>query len=144
MPAALQGLFSLAGRILLATIFLASGLHHGNDLVTNFAKTTHGLRNVLPMPEVLLPGAVAFLLIGGVLLVLGYQARLGALLLFAFLGLATYFFHNFWTMEGKAAQEQMIHAMKNLAMMGAMLFVIANGAGAWSVDGRLKKPAQVR
>jgi putative oxidoreductase len=54
--------------------------------------------------------------------------------LLAFLVLATYYFHNFWAIaEGKAQQEQMIQFMKNLSMMGAMLFIIANGPGPMSI-----------
>jgi uncharacterized membrane protein YphA (DoxX/SURF4 family) len=74
------------------------------------------------------------LLVGSVSLIVGYHARFGALLLFIFLGMAIYWFHNFWTLEGKAAEAQMIHAMKNLAMMGAMLFVMANVARHLKID----------
>jgi putative oxidoreductase len=69
--------------------------------------------------------------------ILGYQARIGALLLLVFLVLATYFFHNFWALEGKEAEAQMIQFMKNLSMAGAMVFLIANGSGAWSLDRKL-------
>jgi len=47
------------------------------------------------------------------------KTRIGAGLLFVFLVLATYFFHDFWTIEDAQAQQgQMIHFMKNLALMG--------------------------
>jgi putative oxidoreductase len=51
-----------------------------------------------------------------------------------FLVLATYYFHAFWNLEGQQAQMQQIQFMKNLALMGAMLFVIANGPGKMSLD----------
>jgi putative oxidoreductase len=58
-----------------------------------------------------------------------------------FLVLASYYFHNFWTLsDPKAQQELMIHFMKNLSMMGAMLFIIANGPGAFSLDSRPAAP----
>ena len=51
--------------------------------------------------------------------------------------LATYFFHDFWTLsDPQARQEQMIQFMKNLGLMGAMLIVIANGTGPMSLDRR--------
>ena len=67
----------------------------------------------------------------------------GALL--TFLVLASYYFHPFWNLEGQGHQEQMIHFMKNLSMMGAMLFIVANGSGPMSLDSWLAKrsaPAQ--
>src|SRR5262249_28685459 len=89
----------------------------------------------VPAPQLLLVGAIVFLLIGSVSVIVGYQARFGAALLAVFLVLATYYFHNFWTIEdAHQKQEQMIQFMKNLSMFGAMLFLIANGPGAWSVD----------
>ena len=63
-------------------------------------------------------------------------ARIGATLLLVFLVLATYYFHDFWTFEGQDQQMQMIQFMKNMALMGAMLFIIANGPGPWSLDNR--------
>jgi putative oxidoreductase len=134
---ALQGFASLLGRVLLAAIFLGSAamnhIPNFNDVVQ--AMTKEGV----PLPTASHVIAIAFMLVGGILLVLGYYARFGATLLLIFLMLAAYYFHDFWTLEGAAAQEQQIHFMKNVAMMGGMLIVIANGPGAWSIDGRRKK-----
>jgi putative oxidoreductase len=49
---------------------------------------------------------------------------------------ATYYFHDFWNFEGREQQIQMIQFMKNLSLMGTMLFLMANGAGAMSLDAR--------
>ena len=70
---------------------------------------------------------------------MGYKARIGVLLLLTFLVLASYYFHPFWKLEGQAQQEQMIQFMKNLSMMGAMLFLMANGPGPMSVDSLLSR-----
>jgi putative oxidoreductase len=60
--------------------------------------------------------------------------------LLVFLVLATYYFHDFWTLsDPQAKQEQMILLMKNLGLMGAMLLIIANGTGPMSLDGRRSK-----
>jgi putative oxidoreductase len=91
----------------------------------------------VPMPQVALVGAIAFLLVGGASVVLGYKARIGALLLLVFVALATYYFHDFWNMPEASAQEvqnEMAHFMKNAALAGAMIFIIANGSGAGSLD----------
>ena len=89
----------------------------------------------------MLGGAIAFLLVGSASVVTGYQARWGASLLLVFLALATYFFHDFWTFEGEARDAQMIQFMKNLSMMGSMVFLIANGPGALSFDNGRLSPA---
>jgi putative oxidoreductase len=122
-------------RVLLVGIFFMSAV--GNK-IPNFSQITGYMASQgVPAPAVLLPGAIAFLIIGSVLVALGYQARIGAALLLVFLVAATYFFHDFWTFDDPAErQNQTIQFMKNASMMGAMLFIMANGAGAWSLDGR--------
>ncbi|WP_428307090.1 DoxX family protein [Lacipirellula sp.] len=131
----LIGVTSLAGRVLLVGIFFMSAV--GNK-IPNFSQITGYMASQgVPAPTVLLPGAIAFLIIGSVLIAIGYQARIGAALLLIFLAAATYFFHDFWTFDDAAErQQQTIQFMKNASMMGAMLFIIANGAGAWSLDDR--------
>ncbi|HXT60782.1 MAG TPA: DoxX family protein [Pirellulales bacterium] len=142
MNQVIQGLLSVAGRVALATIFLAASI--GNDIPNFNQVVEHAMKpKGLPAPQVLLAGAIAFLIVGGLSVIVGYKARFGALLLFAFLVLATYYFHDFWNLEdAKAIQEQMIQFMKNLSMMGAMLFIMANGAGAWSFDAKRACRAQ--
>jgi putative oxidoreductase len=89
----------------------------------------------------MLAGAIVFLVVGSLSVIAGYKARIGAVLLLTFLVLASYYFHPFWKLDGQAQQEQMIHFMKNLSMMGAMLFIVANGSGPMSLDSWLHKRA---
>jgi len=139
MPRALQGLLSVVGRVLLIGIFLMSAV--GND-IPNFKPVTELMGKVgVPSPQFLLVGAIAFLIVGSVTILFGYWARVGALLLLIFLILATYYFHDFWNItDPQAKQEQMINFLKNVSLMGAMLMIIANGTGAWSLDNRGQKP----
>jgi len=136
-----QGLVALVGRVLLVAIFLLSAF---ND-IGNYSPTLDMMRkqhNPVPYPEVLLPAAIAFLILGGVSVLIGYMARLGALLLLAFLVLATYYFHDFWNVTGDAERQgQMIHFFKNVSMMGAMVFLIAVGGGPGSVDEATRRRA---
>ena len=78
----------------------------------------------------------SFLMLGSIMVLAGYYARIGALLLAVFLVLATYYFHPFW--KTPEDQNQMAHFMKNLGLIVAMLFIIANGSGAGSLDARKK------
>lgn len=103
-----------------------------NDVVSYMASEG------VPLPQFALVGAIVFLVAGSLSVIAGFKTRYGAAMLLVFLVLATYFFHDFWNFRGQEQQLQMIQFMKNLSLMGTMLFLIANGPGAMSVDGRVK------
>jgi len=128
----LQGILAVTGRVLLCVIFLMAAV--GNK-IPHFSDVAQVMDSKgIPQPKLMLAGAIVFLLAGSLSVITGYRARIGASLLLVFLILATYYFHNFWALaEAKAQQEQMIQFMKNLSMMGAMLFIIANGPGPMSI-----------
>lgn len=133
MNNSLTPVISIAGRVMLATIFVLSAV--GNK-VPNFEGVAGYMASAgVPAPHLMLAGAILFLIVGGATVAAGYYARFGASLLLIFLVLATYYFHDFWNLEGEAAQLQTIQFMKNLSMAGAMLFIIANGSGTGSLDG---------
>ena len=132
----IQGLLGLLARLMIVTIFLLSVANKAlkfNDVAASMAAEG------VPQPKILLAGAIAFLVLGGLSVLLGYKARLGALLLLVFLGAATYYFHDFWKAEPEKQAGEMIQFMKNLALMGTMVFIIANGAGAGSLDARARR-----
>lgn len=132
----MQGIASLLGRLMIATIFLMSAV--GNK-IPNFGGVVEYMKGQgVPLPQVALAGAIAFLVAGSLSVIAGYETRIGAALLLVFLILATYYFHDFWTFEGEAQQKEMIQFMKNLSLMGTMVFLIANGPGALSLDHLLK------
>ena len=131
----LNGILALVGRIMLCAIFFTSAVM---NKIPNFDGVAgYMAKEGVPLPKVLLVGAIAFLILGSISIVIGYKARIGALLLFVFLVLATYFFHDFWTFaDAKAAQMQQIQFMKNTALAGAMLLIAAAGPGPTSLDAR--------
>jgi putative oxidoreductase len=137
MAQVLQGLLAVVGRLLLCAIFFLSAvgtkIPHFNDV----AKIMESVG--MPAPQLMLVGAIVFLLAGSVSVIVGYKARIGAVLLLTFLVLASYYFHAFWKLEGQKQVDEMIQFMKNLSMMGAMVFIIGNGAGPMSVDALLAK-----
>ena len=96
------------------------------------------LTNSLSWTSIPLPRLLALIatlnLYEGLLLALGWKARWAAVALFLFLIPTTLIFHQYWGIEPKLAQVQKIHFLKNVAIMGGMLMVLAIGAGAWSVD----------
>jgi putative oxidoreductase len=122
---------ALLGRALLCAIFLLSGV--GKLIAWDQTAQMMENQGMVAVPF-LLAGAIAFELGGGLLLLLGLWARLGAFVLLVFLVPTTLVFHSFWTYEGEQYREQMVHFMKNLAIMGGLLTVFAEGAGGWRID----------
>jgi putative oxidoreductase len=128
---ALQAGASLVGRILLATIFLVSG--YGK--LTAAAGTQKFMADAgLPMVPVLYVLTVIVELGGGVLLVVGWKARIPAFVLFLFLIPVTLTFHTRFS-----EPMQMANFLKNLAIMGGLLTVVAHGPGTISVDGQTRR-----
>jgi putative oxidoreductase len=136
MPRTIQGILAVAGRVMLCTIFFLAAV--GNK-IPNFSAVAKVMdEQGVPAPQVMLVGAIVFLIAGSLSVVLGFKPRIGAALLVVFLVLATYFFHGFWKeIDPHAKREQMIQFMKNLGLMGAMVLIIANGTGPMSLDERL-------
>ena len=78
----------------------------------------------------------------GLSLLLGYKARLGALLLFLFLIPVTLTFHNWWTYaDPKDQHTNMLFFLHNLALMGGLLLVMTWGPGPLSIDNRGRRPS---
>ncbi|SFJ48816.1 DoxX family protein [Planctomicrobium piriforme] len=142
---AVQGFATVLGRVMLGTIFLLSAV--GNKIPNFTAVASYMTSEGVPASQVLLAGAIVFLIAGSLSVMTGFQARYGAAMLLIFLVLATYFFHDFWKFTGKEQELQMIQFMKNLSMMGTMVFLMANGSGPWSLDSlifrKLRSPQKI-
>jgi putative oxidoreductase len=126
----------LAGRILIALIFVFSGF----GKITGFEGTVGYIASKgLRLPQLGAIGAIIVELGGGILLILGWRARWAAAAMLVFTAAAALLFHNFWAMPPDQAQNQMIHFMKNISMIGGLLFVVIHGSGALSLDGGGRK-----
>ena len=88
------------------------------------------------VPAILLAGATALEIFGAISLLAGWKTRWGAAALVAFLVPVTLVFHGFWAAQGADVQLQMIQFLKNVAIGGGLLALIAAGPGAFSVDAR--------
>ena len=121
----------LVGRILLALIFIKAGF----GKLTGFDGTVGYIQSVgLPAPQLAAVVAIIVELGGGILLVIGWKARWAAAALFIFTLLAGIFFHAFWSSPADQVMMQQIQFMKNLGIMGGMLYVVVYGSGPLSVD----------
>lgn len=123
---ALHNFALLVGRVLLAAIFIISGYNK----VVGYTGTL-GYMAKFGVPGALLPLVIALELAGGILLVLGWQTRLLAVLFAGFTLLSGLLFHFDWTQAG-----QQVHFLKNVAIAGGFLALFAAGAGRYSLDGR--------
>lgn len=136
-------LMMMTGRVLLALIFLASGLSKipGWD-----ATATYMASKGIPWVPVFLFPAIFIEVIGGLCLCFGFRARKVAAILLIYLIPVTLLMHNFWGYQGMERQTQLINFMKNLAIMGGLFGIVANGAGVMSIDYRISRrktgPAQ--
>ncbi|MFV3076414.1 DoxX family protein [Niveispirillum fermenti] len=130
----------VAGRILLAAIFISSGL----SKVTGWEGSLAYVGSAgLPLPaELLLLAAIVTELVGGAFIIAGFQTRAAALVMAGFSIVSAILFHNYWALtDAQMAYFQSIMFWKNVAMAGGFLVLAGNGAGAVAVDNLLEKRA---
>ena len=122
-------LIELVGRVFLSIMFIMSGFSKIGGY-----EGTQGYMEAMGVPGMLLPLVILLELGGGILLAVGFQVRIIAFLLAGFCLLSAMIFHF-----QPAEQMQMIMFMKNITIAGGLLLVLVHGAGAFSVDAKLKK-----
>ena len=129
------GYLNLLGRVLLGLIFLISGINKIAD--PQGTQQYMALMGMTSMTTLLYIGAVAIEIAGSLSLFLGYRTKAGAWLLILFMVPTTLIFHtNF------SDPNQMIHFLKNLAMMGGLLYAAGYGGGRFSMDAGLERAAR--
>lgn len=127
------------GRVLLSLMFISSGVQK----LFGYAGTQQYME-YMGVPGALLPLVILTELGGGVVLLLGWKARLAAFLLAGFTLLSGILFHLVpsFALEGMEAQAQMISFWKNVSIAGGMLMVTGLGAGALSLDRAAATPGR--
>ncbi len=115
-----------AGRFLLAMIFIMSGLNK-----IGAYEGTQGYMDAMGVPGGLLPLVIVLEVLGGLAILVGYQAKLAALALAGFSVMSAILFHADFS-----DQMQMMSFMKNLTIAGGFLIIVAHGAGSYSLDNR--------
>lgn len=133
MSTTIQNTLNLAARLLMVALFLPAGI----GKLTGFAGTVGYISSAgLPLPTVAAALAAIVEIVGSLALLAGFGTRIAALVLAAFTLVASFFFHNYWGVPADQAFMQQLLFFKNIAVVGGLLAIAANGAGAWSLDSR--------
>jgi putative oxidoreductase len=129
--------FVTLGRILFAVLFVFSGASKLLDLAATAQMTekivfpaivapyTAQLETItgMPMAQLLAIGSGALEVICGLMIALNFGARFFAIILILFVAAATFYFHDFWNQTGAEARGNLVHALKNLSLIGALLMI---------------------
>ncbi len=120
----LNPVFSLAGRVMIALIFVLAGLSKISAI-----EGTQGYMEAMGLPGILIYPTILFEVIAGLAIIAGFRTRYVALALAGFSLLSAFVFHN-----QLGDQMQFILFMKNVAITGGFLFLARYGAGELSID----------
>jgi len=120
--------FTTIGRILISAIFLLSGISK-----TSAFEATEGYMAAMGVPAEILPIVIVFEIGAAIAVIIGFKTRVVAFMLAGFTLLTAVLFHN-----ALGDQVQFIMFMKNIAIAGGFLFLVANGPGALALDNRMK------
>jgi putative oxidoreductase len=127
----MKDIVDLIARILIACIFLFEGydsikfFKSTKELMTSYNITWH--------QDLLLIGAIFLLILGGILILIGYRSSFGAILLLLYWVPVTFILHSWWNDPAELQREESIAFMKNLAIIGGLLIIYVNGSGRYSV-----------
>ena len=129
---AAAGPLILLGRFLFVLIFVMSGPIHFMSQTIAYAASQG-----VPLASIAVPISGVLALAGGLSILLGYRAKIGAWLIVVFLVCVTPLMHKFWGVtDPMMFQVQFAMFMKNLSMLGGALFLTQVGSGPWSLDRR--------
>lgn len=117
---------SFIGRIFISLIFMVAGINK----LTGYEGTA-GYMQAMGVPSVLLPLVILTEIGGAIAIIIGFKTRLVAFLLAGFSVMSALLFHFDFS-----DQMQSIMFMKNIAIAGGFLFLVAHGPGQWALDNK--------
>jgi putative oxidoreductase len=134
--------FVTIGRVLFAVLFIVSGAFKLYDIaattkeiadkvvipaaLTAYASQIEAIAG-MPMPQILAIAAGSLELLCGIMIALNFGARFFAILLIFFVATVTFYYHDFWTQTGPEARNNLVHVLKNLSIIGALLMIVGYG-----------------
>jgi putative oxidoreductase len=136
--------FITFGRVLFAVLFIVSGAFKLLDItattqmitdkvvipgmLTAYTTELEGITG-MPMPQMLAIAVGALELICGLMIALNFGARFFAIVLIIFVIAATFYYHDFWNQAGAEQKNNIVHALKNLSLIGALFIIAGIGRG---------------
>jgi putative oxidoreductase len=125
----------LLGRILFSLIFLKTYSAHFSSTGIGYASSAG-----VPLASIAVPLSGVIAILGGLMIALGFKAKLGAWLIVIFLVPVTLYLHNYWAMSDQMmAMSNAVNFWKNVSMLGAALIITYFGSGPLSLDSLSKK-----
>jgi putative oxidoreductase len=121
----------LLGRVFISLIFLYEA--YDSMVFFNSTKRTMTEYGLTWNQDTLLITSIVGLLLGGIFVLIGFQARFGASMLFIYYMIVTLVLYSFWDDPHPIHRINAMHFMKNLAIMGGLLIIMVNGSGKYSV-----------
>ncbi|GIW45669.1 MAG: membrane protein [Candidatus Binatia bacterium] len=129
-----MAIIELLGRVLLALIFILAGLNK----IPNFTKVAEGMaQHRVPLPEAALIATILIEVLGGLAIAIGVRTRAAATVLVAWLLVVTVVYHT--NLVVQHPEDQTIQFLKNLAILGGLLGLVARGPGKISFDERPRR-----
>ncbi|MBT8229201.1 MAG: DoxX family protein [Bacteroidia bacterium] len=127
----MKNVTDLIGRIFIGLFFFYEAI----DTMVFFKQTRETLTSlgINFAQDWLIVGSIIILLVGAVMVIIGYYANIGALLLFIYWFVFTMVVYSFWNDNSDAKSLTINFFMRNMALCGGLLILAANGAGRWSV-----------
>lgn len=109
----------ITGRILFSIIFIVSAFGHFKAGTIAFAASKG-----VPFANLTVPFSGVLELLGGLSILIGFETRIGALLIILFLVPVTFTLHQFWKeKDPMMKQMEMVMFLKNIAMIGGALIL---------------------
>jgi putative oxidoreductase len=132
-PLLSDAIFPFIARLLISAIFVQGAL---GKIMGWSGQASYMQSHQLPaqlIPAML--GMALLIEVGGVLcLLVGWNARAAAFIMFLYLGMVSVLLHNFWALDGASAGGMQTQFLKNVGIMGGLLMISASGPGKWSLD----------
>ena len=120
----MTNIIDLLGRIFISVLFFINGIFK----INNYEGTIEWMDGY-GLPGIMIIPAIIIEIVAPILIVIGYKTKIAAALLFLFCISTAFIFHNEFS-----DQMQLTAFLKNIALAGGFMFLIANGAGAYSLD----------
>ncbi len=129
----------VSGRIFISFIFLITGL---SKVVLWHTYMVILSTKMIPLDPIVLLISLLVEILGGLSILMGYKIRYTSMMLFLYLLPVSLIMHNFWAFSGLQFTHEFLNFLKNMAIMGGLLYLAHYGAGPFSVDRWLARKSE--